>query len=230
MSEYLGTIGERITIDVTLVNEYQYSTLYGFRNIEHSIYTMKDADGNVLVWKTTSVLSAPISKPNGEFAYFVNKGDKIRITGTVKAHSEYKGQKQTELQRVKAELIERALTKDELDAIKRAEQLDSLEHGDFIWRMPYRQYKTFYADCETVAGSYLAKEREPATIEVIIRNGRLKASGVRGKHYRGYCLKNENGENVTYRAVSAVNAIKRADKEFAGHTWTVDNIFEYMKR
>ena len=192
---------------------------------------MTDADGNVIVWKTSSFLEAVESKPNGEFTYFIRKGDKIKLTATVKAHGEYKGQTQTEVQRAKAELIERALTKDELDAIKRKEQIDSLQAGDFIKRMPYRQYKGHYSDCETVTGSFVPMtEREPATIEVIIRNGRLKASGVRGKHYNGYCLENENGENVTYRAVSPENAIKRANKEHSGHTWKVYTVFNYIER
>ena len=228
MSEHLGTIGQRITADVTLTNEYQYTTSFGFRTIEHSIYTMTDADGNVLVWKTTAVLSAEMTKPNGVFTYFIRKGDKIRITATVKAHGEYKRQKQTELQRVKAVLIERALTKDELDAQKRAEQTDSLQDGDIIRRMPYKQYKERYADCETVVGSFEPmSEREPAMISVIIRAGRLKASGVRDKHFSGYCLENENGEKVTYRAVSLENAIKRANKEFKGHTWKVYTVYKY---
>ena len=123
------------------------------------------------------------------------------------------------------EIIERSLTKEELDEIKAQEQMDSIREGDFIWRMPYKQYKEHYADCETIAGSfhdgcdsrgYRIKE---ATIEVIIRAGRMKASGVRGEHFHSYKMKNKEGEIVFYRAVCEENAMKRVNKEFPNEEW-----------
>lgn len=101
---------------------------------------------------------------------------------------------------------------------------DRLSGEDFIWRMPYKQYKEHYSDCETVAGSFERREFRPCTIEIIVREGRLKASGVRGEHYSGYRLENENGEQVVYRAVKEENAIRRAEKEFGGH-WEVYKIY-----
>lgn len=32
----------------------------------------------------------------------------------------------------------------------RAQQLESMKEGDKVYRMPYRQYKQHYADCEKV--------------------------------------------------------------------------------
>ena len=96
--------------------------------------------------------------------------------------------------------------------------------------MKYRQYKKHYADCETVAGSYDdGGGHYEATIDVIIRNGRLKASGVRGKFYRGYQMQNESGEMVTYRAVSEENALRRANKEYPDHEWECVKIYDYMR-
>ena len=108
--------------------------------------------------------------------------------------------------------------------------MESLGEGDRLWEMPYRQYKMHYADCETLAGSYREIERgrdAGSYITIILREGRLKASGVRGEHYSGYCCENEKGEKVTYRAVSEENAVKRANKEFPGHTWEVVKIYRY---
>ena len=91
-SEYVGEIGQRISFDVTLTNrvfwenrfiEWKPQTMY--------LHTFKDADGNVLIWKTTNSL------------YKLEIGDKITIRGTIKEHSEYNDVKQTVLQRCQIE-------------------------------------------------------------------------------------------------------------------------------
>lgn len=90
--------------------------------------------------------------------------------------------------------------------------------------MPYRQYKAHYSDCETIIGSYKEYVHEyghryeysPATIKVIIRDGRLKASGVRGKHFSNYWIEfTLNGgetRSESFRAVCVENAIEQARK------------------
>ena len=76
--------------------------------------------------------------------------------------------------------------------------------------MYYGQYKKHYADCETVPGSY---DKQTKSIEVIIPDGRMKASGVRGKRFHGYQigLTDKNGKHYycTYKAISEENAMKR---------------------
>ena len=116
-------------------------------------------------------------------------------------------------------------TKAERNAERAEEQKASLRSEDFIWEMPYKQYKKHYADCETLAGSYRAPEYGVATIKVIIREGRLKASGVRGRHFGGYQLINAKGVHVVYRAVSEENAIRRAEKDYPDETWQCDKIY-----
>lgn len=207
----------RITLEVTVKNIYEFTApAYGYGYETKRIYTMEDGDGKTYVWKTTAVLEVLID----ELFYQINKEDIVKITATVKGESEYKGQPQTELTRVK--VIERTFDAEETrkakKAEKKAEQKASLKSGDFIRCMPYRQYKAHYADCETVVGSYNDHEgRYPATIEVIIREGRLKPSGVRGQHYSGYeffYIDPEDGirYRVCYRAVSEENALKRLYK------------------
>lgn len=228
---YIGNIKDRIEITATLTGEYKYTTSYGWRETTNRIYTMKDDDGNVLVWKTTGflVIEKVVTDRSGrEYieSEFAHLGDRIRIKGTVKDHSEYKGTEQTVLTRVKlVEITAEAPTKEELEEAKRAEQIASLKEGDDVLYMPYRNYKNHYSDCETLAGSYDNNDR---TIGVIVRNGRLKASGVRGKHYSGYSLKNEKGERVVYRAICEENAIRRAAKEYGG-SWECVHVYEYER-
>ena len=77
--------------------------------------------------------------------------------------------------------------------------------------MLYRRYKQHFADCETVAGSY---NKELKTIDVIIPEGRMKKSGVRGQafHYMEFeGVEIATGRHVrcTIKATCRANAIKR---------------------
>lgn len=222
----------RIEITVTMKNVYEYKRpAYGYGYETAYIYSMETEDGTAYVWKTTVFLYEEDEEGNPKGR--INKGDIIRIKATVKGQSEYNGQPQNELTRVKlVERIFKAKTWEEIQEERKAareakvqEQRDSLSGEDFIWRMPYRQYKEHYSDCETIIGSF-DRIRGVATIQVIVREGRLKASGVRGEHYRGYRLQNEEGEQVVYRTVKEENAIRRAEKEFGG-TWECIRIYNY---
>jgi len=224
----------RITITVDMKNIYEYRRpAFGYGTETAYIYTMTGEDGTEYVWKTTKGMAYEYSK--------INKGDKVQIKATIKGQSEYKGTPQTELTRVnvvkrlfKAETWEerQARIKAEKEA-KAKEQEASLLGEDFICRMPYKQYKEHYSDCETVAGSYWGRDitigRYTPSIEVIIREGRLKKSGVRGKHYSGYELTNEEGVKSTYYAISEETAIRRAVKEHKGGNWTCTKIYNYQR-
>lgn len=236
---YVGTIGQKVTVDVTLVNIYQWTDYsFSYYGSSRYIYTMKDMNGNIFVWKTSSFMSVEVGKDrNGNDVWHpVSKNDKIQITGTIKEHSVYKDEEQTILQRVKFKFLERSITYEEKKAAKQKDQLSTLAGGDFVWEMPYKQYKEHYSDCETIYGSYNDHAEEaqhtrkhiPATIEVIIREGRLKASGVRGEHFSGYQMENELGQKITYRAVNEDNALKRVQKDFPDHTWQCTKIYNYQ--
>lgn len=241
----------KIQVKVTMANIYSYEApAYAYGTETRYIYTMKADDEKVYVWKTTAYMGMDVENENGSFTkrgktysfLKINKGDVIEITATIKGEGEYKGQPQTELMRVKvkarlfkAETWEEAQARREAEKAQKAQtQRESLEGRDFIWTMPYKQYKEHYSDCETVAGSYndhmrgreMTCRHIPATIDVIIREGRLKNSGVRGEHYSGYEVQNENGMKVVYRAVKEENAIRRAEKEFGGE-WKCIKIYFY---
>lgn len=223
-------IKDRITLEVTLKCKYKYEKSYQWQTHYHTIFIMEDAEGQQYKWDTTGYLAAePIIDDEGTVDYQVpDVGDKFILKGTVKDFSEYKGTPQVVLTRCKClEITYQAPTREEIEKQKKQEQLDSLQEGDFVWEMPYRQYKEHYADCETVIGSYVCDMYEPARIKVIIRNGRLKASGVRGCHFSGYVLQNSKGEQMVYRAVCEDNALKRAYKEYPDETWECVKIYNY---
>jgi hypothetical protein len=219
---------EKFEGNVKFVKQSEFMSFYGYNNWVN-VYKFETEDGKTLVWKTGSVLQVEGKEiggltPSDEVLPTINSI--IHIKAAVKGESEYKGEKQTMLSRVKVlEIVDKALTKEEENALKAEDQIETLKEGDFVWYgMPYRQYKNNYADCETLAGSYDSKD---CTIDVIIRDGRLKNSGTRGQHYSGYRFVNENGKCVTYRAVSIDNAEKRVNKEFPNHTWTFDRMYDY---
>ena len=227
MSEYLGTVGKRLTAEVTLTRNYTFEaesfSRWGGYETKH-IYTMTDDDGNVLVWKTTALMGVDEEcDENRERIcwYSIRKGDRIKVTGTVKEHSEYKGERQTVLQRVRVvEVIQKSKTYEQYRDEKQAEQLATMKGEDFIWHhMPYKQYKEHYSDCETFYGSFIRDEHtnEPF-VDVIIREGRLKKSGVRGEVFSDYVVTSESGFSVTYKAVCEENAVRRAEKEYPNET------------
>ena len=77
-------------------------------------------------------------------------------------------------------------------------------------KMKYRDYKQHYADCDNL-GDY---DKSNKTITVLVPDGRMKESGVRGKSFHYYEFKGvENGTNrivrITIKAVSVENAKKR---------------------
>lgn len=80
-SVYLGEVKQRI--DLELIVERVVETMSDYGALNYLI--MRDQTNNLIVWKTGAAR--------------VKAGDKIKIRGTVKQHSEYRGEKQTVLTR-----------------------------------------------------------------------------------------------------------------------------------
>lgn len=87
-SEYIGTVGEMLTATVKFLRAYTYKTHFSYQGETNFIYKFIDADDNILIWKTSRGLR-------------LDEGDTCEITGKVKEHSEYNGDKQTVLTRCK---------------------------------------------------------------------------------------------------------------------------------
>lgn len=81
-SDHIGTIKVRQEFDLTLKRMSSGVSVYG----EYHMFIFNDEQGNVVVWRASN-------PPDLE------EGKSYRIKGTVKAHTEYKSVKQTEINR-----------------------------------------------------------------------------------------------------------------------------------
>lgn len=225
-------MANKITAVVTVTTEYEYEDYsFSYYGTTKRIYTMTDAEGTVYVWKTTGFLQYKTGEKNqygDDVEIVAHKNDRVEITGTVKGQTEYKGQPQTELTRVKVtKIIEQADAEpEETLEDKKRRQLDALGANDLIWEsMPYRQYKMHYSDCETVAGSFIKDNHGVSTVDVIIKEGRLKNSGTRGRRFATYIFESEDGEHqASYYAVDSEHAYERCIKENPGIEWEMKMI------
>lgn len=87
-THWFGNIGERVTlVDMECSLLAHWDSFYGTT----MLYKFVSPDGTAFTWKTGSYVETE----------FVGTGKKITVVGTIKDHSEYKGQKQTELTRCK---------------------------------------------------------------------------------------------------------------------------------
>lgn len=94
ISQHVGHVGERITVKAVYDHTawFEVNSFSGYGTETMYIHTFKDQNGNVLIWKTGRDIA-------------LTEGDSVKITGTVKEHSEYQDEKQTILTRcrIKAE-------------------------------------------------------------------------------------------------------------------------------
>lgn len=92
-SDYVGTIGEKLTATVTYEGSpyYERRGFGGYGTERVYIHRFRDADGNLIIWRS----------PCGFPILNANEGEAFTVTGTVKEHSEYKDEKQTFILRAK---------------------------------------------------------------------------------------------------------------------------------
>ena len=84
-SEWIGEVGDKIKmLPVTLIGVYGFQGRYGYSQV----VKFKDEDGNTLTWFTA--VNIPIEA-----------GSSCKLSGTIKNHSEYKGEKSTIVTRCK---------------------------------------------------------------------------------------------------------------------------------
>lgn len=92
-SNYVGTVGEKLTATVTYEGSpyYERRGFGGYGTERVYIHRFRDADGNLIIWRS----------PCGFPILNANEGEAFTVTGTVKEHSEYKDEKQTFILRAK---------------------------------------------------------------------------------------------------------------------------------
>lgn len=88
-SRHVGTVGKRETFNVRVqrINSYDRPAFGRYGNETVWIVTLRDTNDNAIVVKST--------------AFCPEKGETLTIKATVKEHSDYKGEQQTIVQRVK---------------------------------------------------------------------------------------------------------------------------------
>lgn len=84
ISDYVGSIGQKIQIELKFVACHSFETQWGTTDILKFL----DQEGNVFIWKTST-------------SQLIEQGQTVKIKGTIKDHSEYAGAKQTILTRCK---------------------------------------------------------------------------------------------------------------------------------
>ena len=82
-SAHVGAVGDKVEWVLTVERVYDAETQYGAMHI----HTMRDGDGHAIVWRTNAKRLEP--------------GTTYNVRGTIKAHNEFRDEKQTELTRCK---------------------------------------------------------------------------------------------------------------------------------
>lgn len=92
-SQYVGKVGEKLSETVVYEGSpyFERRSFSGYGTERCYIHRFRDVEGNLLIWK--SACGFPILN--------ANEGEAFTVTGTVKEHSEYKGEKQTIILRAK---------------------------------------------------------------------------------------------------------------------------------
>ena len=90
-NEYFGKVGDRVELELTLVRTPGFNTAYGYM----TVYTFEASNGATFVWKSTADAGMEI-------------GEKAVVRGTIKAHDEFRGTKQTVLTRCVVNVAEKA--------------------------------------------------------------------------------------------------------------------------
>lgn len=90
VSQHVGQAGEKVDFRATYVRSgsWEQKSFRGFGTDLVYCHTFKDEAGNVFTWKTQKGVN-------------LEPGQLVQVKGTVKQHSEYKDEKQTELTRCK---------------------------------------------------------------------------------------------------------------------------------
>lgn len=90
ISQHVGQVGDKIDLDVVLEKSawFEVPSFRGFGTDTMHVHTFRDQQGNALVWKTSNGLG-------------IEAGQQVHLKGTIKAHDEYKDEKQTVLTRCK---------------------------------------------------------------------------------------------------------------------------------
>lgn len=87
-SHWVGDIKDKVELELTFKRSFGFEGQFGYSYI----YIFEDDDHNIFKWSTGKSIS-------------LDEEDRVRIKGTIKGHTEYRDEKQTELTRCKIEAL-----------------------------------------------------------------------------------------------------------------------------
>lgn len=99
---YVGEPRKRIDFTLTLASDYEFDGYYGNTHV----YEFADEDGNCIVWMTQNPIEC-YDEESDQWVY-AEIGDTVTMKATVKEHKEYKGIRQTVINRPKINSIKAA--------------------------------------------------------------------------------------------------------------------------
>lgn len=86
---HLGTVGEKLTVTATVTERFDFTTEFNRKKVVQEVAILVTAEGAKIKWKTSDIPSA------------VKIGEEVTMTGTIKEHSAFKGERMTVLKLVK---------------------------------------------------------------------------------------------------------------------------------
>jgi len=79
-SDYIGTVGDKVELTVTLVSEFRIEDRYSYNGGTKPLYTFVDDDGNQIKWFSSR-----------DIAELAETGVKVTLKGTIKSHDDGTG-------------------------------------------------------------------------------------------------------------------------------------------
>jgi len=104
ISNYIGTPGEKIQLELTYISSASYEfQISAWNSTTNWIHKFLDNNGNIFIWKTAKHIGEFVNGKNwlDRTAIDINSGHNLKLKGTIKDHSEFRGEKQTVLTRCK---------------------------------------------------------------------------------------------------------------------------------
>lgn len=164
-SKEVKIMTDKITKELILLDEI----VYGVEPVSYyddgirKIYKFIDDNNNVYIWKTSKSMGINFITENGDEGFeFINEGDKILLSGTIKDFNTFRGEDQIIITRCKIlDIIQHNFIKneDDLRGLKQKIQLAKYKDKYEIKTVKYKDYKNEYQEYETLIDSFVRNDK-----------------------------------------------------------------------
>ena len=103
-SNWYGNVGDKFSLTLTYTKSIGYDSQFGGGFFHFFV----DDEGNVFKWSTKGLINFEVQFPDAKFGsrvYDVEQGAIVKISGKIKEHDEYRGEKQTVITRCKYDVV-----------------------------------------------------------------------------------------------------------------------------